>query len=469
MNPGPAEPPSTSSPAPPASPHSSGDSASGPAARGLRRRLSIIPFPMLIVVFPTTAVILGDSLIYIVLPASAADFGIGPALGLSTAFWLGLALSINRFVRIASNVLAATTYRRFGFRGPFIAATALGATTTLGYGLGSGIAVLLLARALWGVAYSFLRLGAQLTAFEVGRPDTRGRLLAFFNAGSRAGSLLAVTAGAVLADLTSRTVTFSALAALGLLGILVATRAPALTVRRGPASTSTTKQRSPSGYRERAWATVVAPVAASRHHTRTLMLSISLTKFAAAFASTGLVIATISPFLGDIVQRDPHIFGSTFRLVTLAGAIVGVRWFADLALSLPLGHASDIFGRRRTIATAAAIIVGSLVLAAQSQSLELFIFAIVAVFFSGVALETALDAAMGETAPHDVRPEAMARHAAWHDLGSATGPFAGFLIGASLGFDDAYLMAAALIAGTTLAYVAASRRPLQRAPAPPGA
>ena len=103
---------------------------------------------MAVVVFPTAIVILGDSLIYIILPVSIAEFEITGALGLSQAFWIGFALAINRFIRLASNSFAASVYQRFGLRWPFVAATLLGASPTLVYGFSKGILVRILARAL---------------------------------------------------------------------------------------------------------------------------------------------------------------------------------------------------------------------------------------------------------------------------------------------------------------------------------
>ena len=52
---------------------------------GAARSTAYIPRQMAAVVFPTTAVIMGDSLIYIVLPASIADFGLDDSFGVSAA------------------------------------------------------------------------------------------------------------------------------------------------------------------------------------------------------------------------------------------------------------------------------------------------------------------------------------------------------------------------------------------------
>ena len=413
---------------------------------------------MVLVVFPTTAVILGDSLIYIVLPAYAANFGVVPTLGIGAGFWLGLALSINRFVRLISNVAAANTYQRFGFRIPFIAATVLGTASTLSYALGSSIIVLLLARTAWGISYSFLRLAGQLAAFELGDISTRGRLMGFFNAGQRLGSFIAVTAGALLVDLTSHSATFTVLAGIGMLGILVATRSPNLSLRKYPLQKDHEKNNTFGGYLERVWNAPVTRMPAGQNSRRILMLTISILRFGAAFTSNGLIIATISPYLSEILEGDPTIFGFTARLVTLAGIIIGIRWFADLALSIQLGHISDTFGRRRTIFGSATIAILSLVLAATTSTVELLVLALAVTFIAGLALEITLDVSMGETAPDHMRADAMARRSTWSDLGAAIGPLAGFLIGPALGFDIAYCIGAALIGLATSAYLLASRQ-----------
>ena len=198
----------------------------------MMRMRAIVPAGMVYAVAPTAAVIMGDSLMYVVLPVAAVEFGAGSQYGLSASFWIGLALSINRFVRLASNACAATLYQWFGVRWPFVGSIVLGALTTLAYGLGSGLVVLLAARALWGVAYSCMRLAAHLMAFAVGTSEMRGRLMGFFNSGQRSGSLVAVTAGALLYQLTSKEVTFTVLAGVGLLGVIVAVRVPDLRPER---------------------------------------------------------------------------------------------------------------------------------------------------------------------------------------------------------------------------------------------
>ena len=422
----------------------------------LANRVSFIPLDMVVVVFPLAAVILGDSLIYIVLPASFADFGVGNALGLSAAFWIGLALSINRFIRLASNSLAAQIYQRLGFRGPFIAATVLGVLTTLSYGFIRGVLLLLLARALWGIAYSHLRLGAYITAFEVGDPRHSGRLLGFYNSGQRAGSFVAVTAGAVLADSATRGVTFTVLAAVGILGVLVALRAPRLRMahlRVGRADGQSRGERRHG----RIWDVAISGAAEAPVGVRWRMLAISVLRFSTAFAANGLAIATISPYLAELFSEDSTVFGLTVSIITLAGILVGFRWFANLTLGIPLGQLSDRVGRRRSVIGGAVVMLGALTLVWLAPSAEAVVLAVPLLFISGAAMEAALDAAMGETSPRAVRASAMARYATWLDLGAAPGPIVGFVIGDALGFSAGYGIAVGIVLAAAAGYVVATR------------
>ncbi|MGB0412279.1 MAG: hypothetical protein ACPGFA_11870, partial [Pikeienuella sp.] len=95
--------------------------------------------------------LIGDALLYAVLPVYAAHFGL-------TLPWVGVMLSANRFVRVFAYGLIARLTQRFGARRMCIAA-AVGATvSTALYGFGQGPAVMLFARVLWGLTYAVLVL-----------------------------------------------------------------------------------------------------------------------------------------------------------------------------------------------------------------------------------------------------------------------------------------------------------------------
>ena len=416
----------------------------------------VVPMEMVYAVSPTGTVIMGDSLMYVVLPVAALEFGVDGHLGLAASFWIGLALSINRFIRLVSNSLAASVYQRFGVRWPFVASIAVGVLSTLAYGLGSGVAVLLLARAAWGVAYSFMRLAAQLTAFAVGTSAMRGRLMGLFNSGQRFGSFVAVTAGAMVFHLTSREVTFTILATIGLVGVLIATRVPDLRPERIRSSVG--------GLRERlnAWDLAISRLPGYGRKLRLPLLSISLMRFATAFGANGLAIATMAPYLARFADDNDRVLGGALAVVTLAGLLVGSRWLAEITLGVLMGHLSDRVGRRMSIAYGMAAMVASLAVMVAFDSVVAVVLTMPVLFIAAVGVNTALDAAIGETATSSTRAAVLGRYSTWLDLGAALGPFAGFLIADRIGFEGGFLVAAALLAGTWALYVGATGAPRRR-------
>ncbi len=416
----------------------------------------IVPVEMVYAVSPTGTVIMGDSLMYVVLPVAALEFGVDGQLGLAASFWIGLALSINRFIRLVSNSLAASVYQRFGVRWPFVASIAVGVLSTLAYGLGTGVAVLLLARAAWGVAYSFMRLAAQLTAFAVGTSAIRGRLMGLFNSGQRFGSFVAVTAGAMVFHLTSRELTFTILAFIGLFGVLIATRVPDLRPERINSSVA--------GLRERlnAWDLAISRLPGYGRKLRLPLLSISLMRFATAFGANGLAIATMAPYLAGFADDNDRVLGGAFAVVTLAGLLVGSRWLAEITLGVLMGHLSDRIGRRMSIAYGMAAMVAALAVVVAFDSVVAVVLAMPVLFVAAVGVNTALDAAIGETATTSTRAAVLGRYSTWLDLGAALGPFAGFLIADRIGFEGGFLIAAVLLAGTWAFYVAAMGDPRRR-------
>ena len=103
--------------------------------------------------------LLGDALLYAVLPAYASDFGL-------TLPWVGVMLSANRFVRVFAYGLLARLTQAVGVRRMCIAAAITATFTTALYGFGQGPAVILAARILWGLTYAVLVLATLSYAVE---------------------------------------------------------------------------------------------------------------------------------------------------------------------------------------------------------------------------------------------------------------------------------------------------------------
>lgn len=333
----------------------------------------------------------------------------------------------------------------------------MGALTTVAYAFSHGLAVLLAARALWGVCYSFLRLGAYLGAVEA-EGGRRGRQMGFFNAGQRLGSLVAVTAGAWLVAEAGRTTGFLVLGCAGAVGVVAALAArdlPARPVRLAapPATPAGT------GAGAALWALLVARLPDRDRHMRWRLLSIDLLRFGTAFAANGLVVATVSPYLAELALVDRTFFGLGVVVLSLSGFLVGARWFSDLAFSLPFGYLADRAGRGSVIAAGTAVMVGAIALIAVLDSVEALVVGLPLLFAAGVAVGVAADAAIGDAAPEQSRPGVLGRYATWLDLGAAFGPFAGLPLAEAAGFQAAYGLAAGIVLVTCLAYFAAHRRP----------
>ncbi|GEM_PF-72269 len=143
----------------------------------------------------TALCLLGDSALYVVLPLYYEAFGL-------TSLWeVGVLLAVNRFVRIPVHPLVKRMYRNGSVVRGYQIAIMLTVISILACGLLKHFWLLVVARALWGVAWSLLRQGGQLAVLQAMRGEERqgaGSLIGQFNGISRIGSLVGMVLGAVL-------------------------------------------------------------------------------------------------------------------------------------------------------------------------------------------------------------------------------------------------------------------------------
>ena len=136
--------------------------------------------------------LIGDSLLYSVLPIYAEQLGIPLVM-------VGAVLSINRWVRLLANPYAVMVYCRHPVSVPLAFSTAGSVLSTAMYAFPLGTLSFLLARIIWGFSYSFFRLGSYLVVLETSRP-VLGLAMGITQAVSRVGSAITVVAGGVLID-----------------------------------------------------------------------------------------------------------------------------------------------------------------------------------------------------------------------------------------------------------------------------
>jgi MFS family permease len=94
----------------------------------------------------------GDAFLYPFLPVNHLAVGI-------PVMWIGILLSINRFVRILSNGLMVHLFARHGLRTIMIVAVVLAIASTIGYAFAGSVILWLLLRVAWGFSFSAMRIG----------------------------------------------------------------------------------------------------------------------------------------------------------------------------------------------------------------------------------------------------------------------------------------------------------------------
>jgi MFS family permease len=384
------------------------------------------PRPVFAVSLAAAATLLGDSLLYAVLPT------IWQRLGLE--LWMvGVLLSANRFVRLLTNPIAGRVVERFGVRVPFVVAVFASVVTTAAYGLVVGFALLLAARLAWGLCWSFLRLGGFLVALESAGPTQRGYFLGFYNGVARLGTLVAVLFGGVMTDQLGFANTTAIFAGLTLLAALVISRERLDPVQGSPAA---------------------PPPAPQLDAPRPAIWPLGFAALMNGTTGSILVVATLGLLL---VER----FGETIRLeqivigaASLNGGLLGLRFLLDLVWAPAAGHLSDRMGRAGVVIAASGLAAAGLVGLSMPGGLAWTAATALAVFVASTALRATLDAIAGDLSAPSQPSRAVSRYANWSDLGAAIGPLAAYQLIGPLGLPAVYQIGAigmVLTAGLALA------------------
>lgn len=158
----------------------------------------------------------GDAFLYPFLPLNSEQVGI-------SVTWIGIILSINRFVRIFSNTWVVHLFARHGLRLVTIVAVVLAIVSTAGYALASGIMVWILLRIVWGLAFSAMRIGT--LAYALQNPH-QGFTLGMSRGLQEAGPMLALLLAPLLLKLFATPTIFIILAVMSLPALYFAWNLP---------------------------------------------------------------------------------------------------------------------------------------------------------------------------------------------------------------------------------------------------
>lgn len=141
----------------------------------------------------TAACLIGDSMLYIVLPICFAQAGV--LLMGSGDYPVGQPAGAAPL-----NPMVGWLYRHISDRTGIFIATVLATITTFSYAFADGFAVWLLLRCLWGIAWTLLRLGGFYCILNVSSDDNRGYFMGLYNGLYRIGSLAGMLLGGIFAD-----------------------------------------------------------------------------------------------------------------------------------------------------------------------------------------------------------------------------------------------------------------------------
>ena len=384
------------------------------SAGGLGR---LAPRPVVVIALVTAICLLGDSALYVLLPSRLEVFAVSPT-------GAGLILGVNRYVRVLSNTGAAWVFERAGFHGPFLFAVLLAVATTMSYGLFTGFWPLFIAHGLWGVSWSFLRLGGYLAVIDAAGGTAMGRLMGVLQSVSRSGSLFAVVVGGILADAIGRPDTFLVFGTLTLLalGLVPFARVPRDLGRRPEPPARARAALSPDQPSADVW------------RIRLLYAQAAVVWL----LIPGLFVSTAGYLVSTVAADGAVIAGAVIGVGALTGVLVGVRWVGDLGLGALFGHLSDRLGRPRVILMAMAIAASAMAVVAVSPTLAVALPAFSVIFVASTALMVSLNASAAELAPPERRAAVLSRYATWADVGSGTGPIVGLTLVNEVGFGWAY-------------------------------
>ncbi len=348
----------------------------------------------------------GDALLYVVLPAHAADFGVDIAV-------VGVLLSANRIIRIFGYGAVVAVGEWLGPRRLSLFAVIAAALTTLVYGFGSGFAQLLAARIGWGLAFAALNLTSLVYAASV--REAPGRSVGFAGAIRQAGPTLALAGGAALVPWTGPQGIFVALGALTLLGLPLVLALPRVEQRgvRQPRSIFPRPGR------------------------------LDLMYFVVTLSVDGIFTITLTLLLKDLVSVESAVLS--------AGLVLALKGLVQVALSPAGGVLADRFGAQRLMGLMQAVLVAGLVVVAVAADRWplLLIAGMVTVAVSRAVLQVLILAVAARRHPEDAM-RSFSVLATWGDIGSAIGPLAAAFLFASVTAQGLYLGMAAAIAAAAL-------------------
>jgi MFS family permease len=349
----------------------------------------------------------GDTLLYLLLPLHHETFGVSLAEA-------GLLLAANRLVRIAGYGWIARLYGEHGARASCLLAALAALLATIGYTIGSGLWVLLVARLLWGLAFAAMNVATQAlaTAEPTGAARRSGTMRSIIAAGPVSG----LVAGAIVAQFAGPRAAFLLLAVAALLAFPFAARLP-----RGGEGRPKRLPRPRFGVPSR----------------------LDTWSFVQGMTLDGLFVLGISVLAAAALPGYAAL---------AAGAALALRYVAEILLAPLGGGLAERYGARRVLTVlSVATALGLGMIGAGA----LWVGAVLVVVLRGLILRGLIQPIAAPVValenPGRNRVPALARLATWRDLGAGAGPLLAGALLPLVAQEVLYGVAAALLAASAVA------------------
>jgi MFS family permease len=375
----------------------------------------------------TAAALFGDTLLYTALPVSAARLGLD-------ALAVGLILSLNRWVRLVTNPVAARLFERVPAGGLVIVGLALAVASTAAYALSAMLFVFLAARLVWGMSWSLLRLGSLLGAIEDPAGSVRsgvartgralGNMRAVFGLGYLAGAIYAPFA---VESLGWATAALGAAALTLVLGI-----GPALSVTRWKREVDFDERA------ERAiWRSLWEPTFSS-------IFTIAFCQYA---IYAGLLAVAGGLRIAELFPSGGVMLGIPVAATLVAGMFILSQRLSQVIWTPFAGRLADVsVDRTFLLSTALAVAaIAGLLLASDPAS---FVALGALAFFAGITSVVTVELGIARRTTTADRARILGAYNTWADVGAAAGALAGGAF--ALGGTAFPIGIAAMLAAATL-------------------
>lgn len=315
---------------------------------------------------------IGDTLLYAVLPLYHEQFGLSLAM-------VGVLLSLNRWIRLVANSAVAHLGERVGPHALMIAAALGSAVSTTIYGLVEDSTVQILARILWGISYASLNLGT--LAYAASDRANVGKRVGASRATIGLVQAMSLVGGAWIVLQAGPQHVFLIYGGLTLIALVMALVLP----RLPPEPVTKRGLKLPIPHRLEVWG------------------------FVMGFSGDGVFLLTLA-----FLMKDSMV---SVAAVMATASLLALRWLVEITTGPLGGWIGDRFGARHVaVANGALLVLGFVLIAADHEVAGALLIVMTRGMFNTLIPVLVVERGKGSVL------SSQASYSTWRDFGAAVGP-----------------------------------------------